>query len=55
MTPPADALDPWTYAALLWASAWDANATFLHIPKTGGSVVEDVLPVGTINPPASGG
>ena len=34
--------DDWAYAALLWSSAWDGNFTFLHLPKTGGSLVEEL-------------
>ena len=30
----------WPYRALLWWHVWSMNATYLHIPKTGGSVIE---------------
>ena len=32
----------WPYAALLWLQAWLHNATFMHIPKTGGSALEHI-------------
>ena len=33
-------VDAWAYSALLYWTIWSRNHTFLHIPKTGGSVIE---------------
>ena len=35
-------MDGWPYAALLLEHAWRGDAVFLHIPKTGGSAVDDI-------------
>ena len=32
----------WAYAALLWKTVWDPQFRFLHVPKTGGSLIEQV-------------
>ena len=34
----------WNVSLLLWHSMWDADTTFLHVPKTGGTTIEELDP-----------